>query len=195
MTIDVNKKESKDCSPAGQVYVEAPQSCRRAFASHSSEVEGPYTDRWGTWTSGFVPIHARQMLRSQISTEQEAQNLVHKAVSFYKKNGRELLVKELNQPASEFCHGDLYAFAYDSRMTLLAHPTKPELVGQNLLDKKDWAGGKYFRKEIQDVARTTGRGWVSYEYANPANTALEPKKAYFEQTDDLVICAGTYCSG
>jgi len=60
-------------------------------------------------------------------------------------------------------------------MTMLASPFRPELVGQNLLDKKDWSGGKYFRREIQEIARSKGSGWVNYEYENPANKQLESK--------------------
>jgi hypothetical protein len=45
-----------------------------------------------------------------------------------------------------FGTGYLYAFIYNRNMTILAHPVKPELVGQNQLVKKDWAGGKYFRR-------------------------------------------------
>ena len=190
--VDSEPADSKNCSPAGQVYEEASAGCHRIFATHTEEAEGPYTDRWGTWVSGFVPLFNQQAIQPGTASPREAQDLVRKAVVFYRKNGRDLLLKELNNPHGEFCHGDIYAFAYDASMTLLAHPTKPELVGQNLLDKKDWAGGKYFRKEIQDVTRTTGSGWVNYEYENPANKAHEPKTTYVEQTDDIVICAGAY---
>jgi len=65
----------------------------------------------------------------------------------------------MNKPEGEFRKNDLYAFAYDRNMTWLAHPARPELVGQNWIDKKDWAGGKYFRREIQQVALSK-RQWV-----------------------------------
>ena len=190
--VDSEPTSSKDCSPAGQTYDEVTNECRRAFSSHSGEVEGPYTDRWGTWISGFVPILAGQMAHSKTATPLEAQSLVHKAVNFYRRNGRERFLKELNQPAGEFCHGDLYAFVYDLNMTMLAQPIKPELVGKNMLDIKDWPGGKYFRREIQQLARTSGNGWVNYEYVNPANKAIEPKTSYIERVDDLIVCAGSY---
>ena len=190
--VDSEPATSKDCSPAGQIYEEASKGCRSVFATHIAAVEGPTPDRWGTWVSGFVPIIERQPAGSEIATPQEAQALVRKAVSFYRKNGRDQLLMALKQPDGEFCKGDLYAFAYDPGMTMLAHPTKPELIGRNLLGEKDWSGGKYFRKEIQEVVRSKGSGWVNYEYQNPAANAIEPKVTYAEQADDLIICAGAY---
>jgi PAS domain S-box-containing protein len=118
--------------------------------------------------------------------------MVQRAVDYYRKNGRERLLKEINNPQGQFHKGDLYAFAYDSGMTIQAHPVKPELVGINLLNMKDWAGGKYFSKEIQAVALSKGTGWVDYEWENPASRQREPKTTYVERVDDLIICAGAY---
>ncbi|MBK8638796.1 MAG: cache domain-containing protein [Chromatiaceae bacterium] len=77
-------------------------------------------------------------------------------------------------------------------MTLQAHPVKPERVGQNLRDQQDGSGGNSFRKEIQDIALTKGRGWVDYPYENPATQKIQPKTTYVERVDDLIICARAY---
>ena len=77
-------------------------------------------------------------------------------------------------------------------MTWLAHPLKPELIGQNQIGQKDWSGGKYFRREIQEVARSKGRGWVEFEYVNPLNHQHDHKTTYVEGVDDLIVCAGAY---
>ncbi|MEI6035378.1 MAG: response regulator [Verrucomicrobiae bacterium] len=190
--VDSEPADSKGCSPAGQIFEEVSEACRRAFSTQAGIVEGPITDRWGTWVSEFVPIFAPRKARLMTATRQDAQEMVRTAVSYYRKNGRARLLEEMSLPDGEFCKGDLYAFAYDPGMTMLAHPTRPELVGQNLLDKKDWPGGKYFRREIQEVARTQGSGWVSYEYMNPASNAFEPKVTYVEQADNLILCSGAY---
>jgi len=190
--LDSEPAESKDCSPPGQVYAEAPDGVRRAFAGQGAAIEGPYTDRWGTWVSGLVPVLDSQATTYGLATPEQAQAMVKKAVDFYRKHGRERFLKEANSPQGEFRKGELYAFAYDRSMTMRAHPVKPELVGQNQLDKKDWAGGKYFRREIQEIAMTKGHGWVDYEYENPINQRREPKTTYLQSADDLVICAGAY---
>ncbi|MBF0574255.1 MAG: CHASE domain-containing protein, partial [Desulfamplus sp.] len=171
---------------------EVPEGCSNAFQTRNYVIEGPYSDRWGRWVSAFVPIHDPKTAVNILSTRQDAQGMVKKAIEFYKKNGKELLLKEMNQPYGQFRIGDLYAFAYDSNMKVMAHPVKPELIGQNLLNKKDWAGGKYFRNEIQNLAKSEGSGWVDYEYENPSNKQREPKSTYIQSIDDLIICSGAY---
>jgi PAS domain S-box-containing protein len=55
--VDSELADSKDYSPPGQVYGEAPKSYRRVFDTSTAAVEGPVTDRWGTWVSALVPMH------------------------------------------------------------------------------------------------------------------------------------------
>jgi PAS domain S-box-containing protein len=192
--VDSEPTNSKDYSPPGQVYEDVPASFRHVFDTKAEATEGPVTDRWGTWVSALVPIKNTAIASSGLITESDAQAMVRKAVNFYRKNGRDRLLKELNNQQGEFRKGELYAFAYDRNMTMQAHPVKPELVGQNLLGKKDWTGGKYFRKEIQKVALSRGSGWVDYSYENPVNKNILPKTTYVEMVDDLIICAGAYKS-
>jgi len=190
--VDSEPTTSKDYSPPGQIYSEAPKGCYRVFAGRIQFVEGPYTDRWGKWVSALIPILDPQTVMYGLATTEDAHGMVLKAVDFYKKHGRERLLKEINNPQGKFHKGDLYAFVYDRNMTWLAHPIKPELVGQNWIDKKDWSGGKCFRKEIQEVAKTKGSGWVEFEYENPINGQHDHKTTYVQGLDDLIICSGAY---
>lgn len=41
----------------GAAYSDAPERLKSFFTSNTPFVEGPYTDRWGTWVSSFTPIH------------------------------------------------------------------------------------------------------------------------------------------
>jgi len=54
--LDSEPPASKDHSRPGQLYREAPKSFRSLFDGGTTTVEGPYTDRWGTWISALVPI-------------------------------------------------------------------------------------------------------------------------------------------
>jgi hypothetical protein len=54
--IDSEPDDSPDMSPPGQVYEEATPELHGVFQSGQSFIEGPLTDRWGTWTSAFVPL-------------------------------------------------------------------------------------------------------------------------------------------
>ncbi len=183
---------SENESPAGQVYEEVPEGYRRAFSTRTAVVEGPVTDRWGTWMTALAPLHDPATARFSLADPADAQSLVKDAVEFAKTHGRDRLIQELNNPAGAFVKGDLYVFAYDHNATMMAHPVKPELVGVNLLDQKDWSGGKHFRREIRDLALSKGSGWVDYEYENPGSKAIEPKTTYVERLDNLIVCAGTY---
>ena len=53
---DSESSTSRDYSPPGQVYTEAPDAVRRVFDSRQGLVGGPYADRWGRWMSAFVPV-------------------------------------------------------------------------------------------------------------------------------------------
>ncbi len=54
--VDSEPSQSKDYSPPGQVYSEAPAELHSVFATGKATVRGPYSDRWGTWVSAFVPL-------------------------------------------------------------------------------------------------------------------------------------------
>ncbi len=47
---------SEDESPPGQIYEEISPEFMSVFDTQSELVEGPASDRWGTWISAFVPI-------------------------------------------------------------------------------------------------------------------------------------------
>jgi signal transduction histidine kinase len=53
---DSEPADSPDYSPPGQIYTEASPNFINVFLNKKSFVEGPYSDRWGTWVSGLVPI-------------------------------------------------------------------------------------------------------------------------------------------
>ena len=55
-TADSEPVDSKDHSPPGQTYDEAPEELPAAFAANQPIVRGPYVDRWGTWVSAFAPL-------------------------------------------------------------------------------------------------------------------------------------------
>jgi len=54
--VDSEPVGSADESPAGQVYGEAPEAHHRVFHTRAAAVEGPVSDRWGTWVSARVPL-------------------------------------------------------------------------------------------------------------------------------------------
>ena len=190
--VDNESADSKDYSPPGQIYEGVPDELYSVFLRQTGKVVGPSTDRWGTWVSGTIPLYDQARAMLGLATPVQAKEMVQKVTAFYQKFGRERTLQEISNPQGEFNQGDLYAFAYDTGMTMLAHPVKPDLIGKNLLDKKDWSGGKYFRREIQQVALSKGSGWVDYEYENPTNQQRDPKTTYAQKVGDLIFCSGAY---
>ncbi|MEI6972292.1 MAG: CHASE domain-containing protein, partial [bacterium] len=54
--VDSEPAGSKDYSPPGQAYEEAPIDSRRVFTTRTETLEGPVSDRWGRWVSALIPI-------------------------------------------------------------------------------------------------------------------------------------------
>ncbi len=125
------------------------------------------------------------------STKQEAQALVEKAAEFANRSGTDLLVAEVNEKNGPFHRGELYVFVYDLDGTLIADPVNKNLVGQNNLGKPD-VSGKLFRKEIVEVAKKQGTGWVEYQFTNPVSGKVEPKSSFVKKLGDIIIIAGAY---
>lgn len=55
--VDSEPPSSKDYSPPGEQYRDAPPALHKAFSHNLAATEGPYSDKWGRWTSSFVPIN------------------------------------------------------------------------------------------------------------------------------------------
>lgn len=116
--------------------------------------------------------------------------MVKKAIAFYKQQGFEKFIDDLSKPTSDFNRKELYVFVYDMEAVMIAHPN-PTLIGRKLLNAPD-AEGKFFRKEIVELAKTKGSGWVDYVYKNPETGKVEPKTTYIEKVEDMIFACGTY---
>lgn len=125
------------------------------------------------------------------SNQADAIAMVDKGLALIKKSGKDALIKEINAKNPEFVVGDLYLVVRSVDGTILAHGTNPRVVGKNMLDLPD-ADGKYFRKEIIEVAKTKGKGWVDYKYNNPVTKEIEKKSTYVVLSGDVIVEAGIY---
>ncbi|NLG34838.1 MAG: PAS domain S-box protein [Lentisphaerae bacterium] len=54
--VDNVEQGHEDESPAGMIYEDAPEAFRRVFASGEGAVTGPFSDAWGMFISGAVPL-------------------------------------------------------------------------------------------------------------------------------------------
>lgn len=130
-------------------------------------------------------------LSAMAQSKDQATKLVQDAAKHLAADGREKTVAELNKPEGKWVDGELYVFAYDLHGTMVAHPKNPKLVGKNLLEVPD-VDGRFFRKEIVELANTKGSGWVDYKYKNPETGKIEAKTTFIKKSGDLILCCGIY---
>jgi cytochrome c len=123
--------------------------------------------------------------------KETAVKLVKSAVAYITANGSEKGLDVLNDPNGEFVKGSLYVFAYDMTGIMMANSFKLSLIGQSVIDVPDSAGKK-FRREIIELAKSKGSGWVDYQSQNPKTKQVEQKTTYFEKVGDLVLGCGIF---
>jgi methyl-accepting chemotaxis protein len=128
---------------------------------------------------------------SSASSPEEAMALVARAVDYAKKNGKDRAFREFNNTKGIFVKGDLYIFAQDMTGVMKAHPMNPILIGKNVSDMKD-VDGKYFGRELLETAKSKGRGWVDYNWMNPATGEVIAKSTYCVRVDDTLLACGIY---
>ena len=127
----------------------------------------------------------------EYATTKDAEQLVRRAVAFYKKEGRVKAIAAFQDRKGAFVYRDLYVFAYDLDGICLAHPTKPERVGKNNLGDKDPDGREFVRERIE-IAKKYGKGWQEYKFHNPVTRRVEPPVAYFAVADGVLLVSGAY---
>jgi cytochrome c len=124
-------------------------------------------------------------------TAKEAKAMVQKAIAYYKANGQDTAFAEFNNPRGKFVDGDLYIWVGTLNAKVIAHGANKALIGKDLYNLKD-PDGKQFMKEIVDVAKAKGSGWVDYKWSNPVSKKIEHKSVYLQKVDDKVFVCGFY---
>ena len=137
-------------------------------------------------------LFAAVLLNAQ--TPKDAESFVKEAVAFAKANPREVFTNEVNKPTGRFNYATkktLYVSVYDLEGKVVAHGAKVNVVGVNQINAKD-ANGKLFVKARVDLAKQTGKGWVSYLDIDPTTKQEEPKTSYIELVGGMVVSCGVY---
>ena len=76
-----------------------------------------------------------------------------------------------------FIAKNAYIFVDDMNGVELVNPVFPNLEGRNLNDKKD-THGKPVVREMLNVVKTSGSGWVDYMWPKPGDSVSTQKSAY-----------------
>ncbi len=121
--------------------------------------------------------------------------LVKKAVAHLKAVGVEQAARDFEDPNGGFIEGEFYLFGNDLDGIRVCNGRTPgRRDKENNLERTD-AKGKRFVREMIDIAKTKGKGWVDYHALNPATGQVEPKSAYVERVDNILLGCGIYKAG
>jgi signal transduction histidine kinase len=121
----------------------------------------------------------------------DAQAMVDKAIAYFQANGKVKAFAAFDDPKGQFVKDDLYIYVVDMQGDIVSHGANKKLIGQHFIDIKD-SDGKLFFRDILNVGKTKGSGWVDYKWTNPVSKKIEPKSAYVKKSGDLVFCCGIY---
>lgn len=136
------------------------------------------------FTTGFV-------YAAEKGTAKEAQDLVGKAIAYYKANGKDKGFAAINDPNGPFRKKDLYVYVFDFNTVCLAHGTTKGLIGKNLSDLKD-PNGRRFMYEMTEGAKTKGKGWIDYDWTNPETKKMGHKSTYYQREGNIYFASGIY---
>ena len=128
--------------------------------------------------------------RSRDEPDAYTKYVVQQAIARYEADGRQETLGYYNRADS--VDGQWYVVLADEMDDVISHPTRPELIGTNLLDpaaSSDSTG--YFYGEILAGASTQGR-WVTAVMLNPATGLEQTKHIWAVRRDGLLFTSGWY---
>jgi signal transduction histidine kinase len=174
-------------------YLNRPQW---AFFSpeKSSKIEGRIAMRMAV--SALLLVLSISPLRAdpiQHGSKDEAVAMVQRVEDMFNKEGAAATFKAVSDPSTkEFHDRDLYPFIYDLSGVCVAHGARPALIGKNLIDIKD-QDGSYLIREMIDLVKGPGRGWIDYKWPTPQTNRIEDKSSYVEKLgNDYFVGVGIY---
>jgi cytochrome c len=127
------------------------------------------------------------------ATPEEAKALAEKAVAHFKEVGPEKAIADFNDANGGYVDRELFVVVYDPDHKIQGSYGIPVLRGKDASTLKD-VEGKEFGKEIIELAKTKGSGWVDYRMTNPVTKKVGLKRSWVVGVDDYVIFVGAFGS-
>ena len=110
-------------------------------------------------------------------TADEAKALVEKGLAHIKAVGVDKAAEDINAKDGKWTEKDLYVIIIKFDGTMVAHGANKVMVGKNFNEMKD-PNGKFFTKDMAEMVKAKGSGWVDYLFTNPVTKKTEPKSTY-----------------
>jgi len=124
-------------------------------------------------------------------TKDDIVKFVNKAVNYCHKVGKEKCLKDFTY-SPEWKRGSLYIFALKGPRGALASVQLQKLGFKNVYNLKD-KNGKYFIKEMIEVVKKKGEGWVLYSWFDRTTKRIRPKISFVKKVDNtFFVGAGMY---
>ena len=136
-----------------------------------------------------VPAFAEKATKDEIIAK------VKEAATMITNKGQDAAFKEINNKEGKFVWKDTYVFVFDLEGTLVAHPFTPHNIGMNQINWRDKSEPpRQPIKDMVDVAKGEGEGWVKYMWYKPGEKVLSKKISYISRVpgQNLLVGAGIY---
>ena len=126
-------------------------------------------------TAHGMITHYAQLAQSGAMTEDEAKKAALAAIANLRYGGKE------------------YFFVQDINGVMLMHPIAKQLIGQDRSNDRD-PTGKLFNREMVELAKTKGEGFVEYMWPKPGEKEPSPKLSYLKAFKPWgwFVSTGTY---
>lgn len=128
---------------------------------------------------------------ARAATLDEAKAMAIEAAALLAKDGKEKAYPVFHDPAGGFLKGELYVFVVNYDGIWEMYGPKAAVDGQNVLNLKD-VDGKEFVKEMIEVGKTKGEGWVEYQWKHPETGKTQAKASYVKAVGNAIVGVGVY---
>ena len=121
-----------------------------------------------------------------------AKIMVENGEKYIKEHGLQAAIKEFNKTEGPFIKDDLYLTIIDFNGIVKANKNKAA-IGKSRWDFQD-PDGKYFVRELIQVAKAKGVGWVDFKHTHPKTKKTEQKTSYVKKVPgaNMIIACGAY---
>jgi cytochrome c len=134
---------------------------------------------------------ASALQAADMATPDEAKAMSQKAQAAVNTMGKEKAFAAFKAPDGGFKQKDLYVFCMDLDGVMIEHPTKPELVGKNLLDFKKYGDEPF--KNMTATVKAKKEGFVDYKWPYPGTEEIRDKTSYVMLNNEGFFCGvGAY---
>ena len=107
---------------------------------------------------------------AESATKEECIAKCKEAARLINEKGMDAAFQELQNKDGKFVWKDSYVYVLDFTGIHVTHPLRPNMVGKNVLESK-LPDGRFLVKELIEMAKTKGEGWIEYMYPKPEELA------------------------